>query len=381
MKEKKDINENNNKLKISLKLNKYKYSPCEEINGFIIIIPNDNFKLEKILESFEFNLLLKEKTEYKFLDNYSDIIILDKKLLNFKDYKDNDSSKIIKLPIKYNLPDSNNENFHPSFLFSISNIGCFITHSICVEISSEKYKASISKNIFIRKPPSSSKSDISNNNNLYNTIFGEQNLKKVHLLKAGKFTYNIKVKKAFSYKDKLDIEIHVDQKELKNVRIKSVIMKIKKHIYLYNKLNLISDTLESNFESKIIELNKIIKDNTINEYLELPVTEFISISSDEIQNIKLKSKYNFTPPIKNKFFKCEYTLKIIFNFSSNFVENKEVIVPIDFYDPEYKEEKDMNEKSDEKNEINSINNNSNIIGDFIVINHDNLIKRIDGKDS
>lgn len=127
MKEKKDLVENNNKnkLKISLKLNKCKYLPYEDIEGFIVILPNDIFKLEKIIESFEFNLILKEKIEYKCKcsENYSNITILDKKLLDFKDYKNNDNSKIIKFPIKYKLPGTNNENFHPSFLFSSSNIG------------------------------------------------------------------------------------------------------------------------------------------------------------------------------------------------------------------------------------------------------------------
>lgn len=383
MKEKIDIDESNNKnkLKISLKLNKYKYSPSEEIEGFIIILPNNNFKLEKIIESFEFNLILKEKIEYKCTENYSDTVILDKKLLNFKDYKDNDNSKIIKLPIKYKLPDVNNENFHPSFLFSSSNIGCFVTHSFCIEISSELYKTSISKNIFIRKLPSSSKFDKTNNNNLYNNIFGDKTMKKAHLLNSGRFTYYIKAQKAISYKDKFYIEIHIDQRELKNMRVKSVIMKIKRHIYLYNKLNLICDSLKSSFEPKKIELNKNIKNSTIIESFELPNTEFISLSSDEMQNIKFKSKYNFTPPIKNKLFKCEYTLKITFNFSSNFVEDKEIILPIDYYDPEYIEEKEISDKSNEQNKINNINNVSNNLGDFVEITNDNFIKTIDGKDN
>jgi len=384
MKEKIDIEDNNNKnkLKISLKLNKYKYSPSEEIEGFIIILPNDNFKLEKIIESFEFNLILKEKIEYKCTENYSTTVILDKKLLDFKDYKGNDNSKIVKFPIKYNLPGVNNENFHPSFYFSSSNIGCFVTHSFCIEISSELYKSSISKNIFIRKLPSLSKSDkTNNNNNLYNTVFGDKTIKKAHFLNSGTFTYYIKAKKAISYKDKFDIEIYIDQRELRKMRVKSIIMKIKRHIYLYNKLNLIQDSLESSFEPKKIELNKNIKNSTIIESFELPDKEFISLSSDEIQNIKFKSKYNFTPPIKNKLFKCEYNLKIIFNFSSNFVEDKEIIVPIDYYDPEYIEEKDINDKSNEQNKINNINNDSSNIGDFVEITYDNFIKTINGKDN
>ena len=80
-------------------------------------------------------------------------------------------------------------------------------------------------------------------------------------------------------------------------------------------------------------------------------------------------------------FKCEYNLKIIFNFSSNFVEDKEIIVPIDYYDPEYIEEKDINDKSNEQNKINNINNDSSNIGDFVEITYDNFIKTINGKDN
>ena len=206
-------------------------------------------------------------------------------------------------------------------------------------------------------------------------------MKKAHLLNVGKFTYYIKAKKSISYNDKFNIEIHIDQRELKNMRVKSVIMKIKRHIYLYNKLNLICDSLESNFEPKIIVLNKNIKNSTIIESFELPNTEFISLSSDEIQNIKFKSKYNFTPPIKNKLFKCEYNLKITFNFSSNFVEDKEIIVPIDYYDPEYIDEKEIRDKSNENNKGNNINNISNNLGDFVEITNDDFIKTIDGKDN
>ena len=301
--------------------------------------------------------------------------------MDFKDFKDNDS-KIIKLPVKYKLPSANFQDFHPSFLFSSSNIGCYAIHILSVEISSLLFKTSVSANIFIRKLPSSPKiNKVNNNNSLYNIIFGDETMKKVHLLNSGRFTYYIKFKKAISYKDKLDVEIHVDQRELKKLRVKSVTMKIKRHIFLYNKLNLICDSLESSFEEKIIIVNKNIKNSTILESFKLPNTEFISVSSNEIQNIKLKSKYNFTPPIRNKLFKCEYNLKIVFNFSSNLIEDKAIDIPIDYYDPEYIEEKEVSDKSNIKNEINNINNADDNLGDFVEITNDDFIKVIDGKDN
>ena len=119
---------------IVLNLNSYKYSPSEEINGFLKIKPNEDIEINnKIIESFEFQFLFKEKIAYNYTEKNSKIIILEKKLLKFTNYKITDNNTVI-IPIKYKLPVADSENFYPSFRYFSNSIKCLITHSISIEL-------------------------------------------------------------------------------------------------------------------------------------------------------------------------------------------------------------------------------------------------------
>ena len=55
-------NKNDYKYKISLKINKCKYSPLEEIEGILKIIPNEDIKINNFLESNEYLLISRKNS-------------------------------------------------------------------------------------------------------------------------------------------------------------------------------------------------------------------------------------------------------------------------------------------------------------------------------
>ena len=344
---------NNYTLNISLKLNKHKYFPSDMIDGEILVQLNKQIKLNNILESAEFHIILKENIFYEYFEKRANSFILDKKILKYKNNKNLDNTLILKIPFNYKLPEASIKNFFPSFRYITESAKCLISHSIIVEIPFISNKSST--NIFIRKIPLN-KIEKNKNNNTY--TFGEELIKNYFLFNAGRLAYYIRHKKSITYKDKFEIEIHIDERELGEIKLESIQMKIKKQINFFKQLNIFFDKIEENFNIKKLLLNNInsdIRNNTINESFSLPKTEFIPLSLNDIQNINfLNSNFNFTPPVNNILFKCEYFLEINFSFDSKLIPDKIITIPIDFYDCEYNIQKRKN------NEIN-INKNSNII--------------------
>ena len=367
MEEKEKSNkENNYKLKISLKLYNQKYSPSEEVEGVLIIQPNKEIKLSNILEETEFHFLFQETILYENFENTSKTFILDRKVLKHKNNKDIDNKKILKIPIKYKLPDIKTKNFHPSFIYFSESIKCIISHSLSVELPFISNKSSV--NIFIRKIPIENK----NKNKSDKIIFGDELIKKYFFFNVGKFNYYILTKKSISYKEKFPIEIYIDESEMEDIKISSVFMKIKKLIYFYNELNVFSNTIEENYDNKQFILNKNLKNKnrTIVESFQLPKTEFIPISLIDFQKINsMKTNLNFTPPVNNILFKCEYSLEISFIFNDKLIPDKIINIPIDYYDNEFYNKKDNNNilkedinenKSNFSTKLNKIKKENNI---------------------
>ena len=405
---------NNINVKLSLKLNNQRYSPSEEVECLLIIKSNQDTKLTDILKHSECILILKEKIAYKYSEKDNETYIIDKKSIKFDKIEEKEDMTTLKLPIKYKIPDVSTKNFFPSFRYFSDSFKCIINHSICVEIPFISNNASA--NIFIRKTPLEKISE-----ELNKSVFGDEFIKKFFLIKKGRLTYMIRTKKTISYKEKLPVEIHIDERELGDNKIESVDMKIIKHIYLFNELNIYSDYLEESFDQKKIFLkDKNIKNNTIIENFLLPEKEFIPISTKHIHKIDFKKdKFNFTPPVENDLFKCEYCLRIVFNFNKKFIKDKTINIPIDYYDPEFDNKINDNKKDEEKKTtINQINdseeNNDNdeefnevfrktvsfrnkniikkdednnvmesidngIFGGFVDVNNEDIIKIIDGK--
>ena len=338
--------EHNYKLKISLKLNNYKFSPSEEVEGTLIIYPNQQIKLSNVLKYSEFYIILKEKVAYKYFDSCSKTFIIEQKLLKI-DNKNIDDNNILKIPIKYKLPDSSTKNFYPSFRYFTESIKCLVSHSLIVEIPFITNKASV--NIFIRKMP---KEEKNKNNELNKDIFGDELIKKFFWFNSGKLSYYIKAKESISYREKYPVEIHIDQRDLGDIQIESINMKIQKQIYFYNEVNIFTAIMEENYDIKELKLNSNQKNNIIIENFELPLTEFSPLSLNDILKINYnKSNFNFTPPVDNFLFSCNYYFQLVFKFDSSLIEDKIVSVPIDYYDIEYNNKKKENNKNEIDNNI------------------------------
>ena len=383
MKEKENYKkENNYKLKISLKISTLKYSPSDEIEGILIIQPNKDVKLSNILENSEFIILLQEKISCQYFENGSKTFIIDEKLLKLKNNKDIDNRKILQIPIKYKIPPVKTKNFHPSFIYFSESIKCYISHTISIELPFISNKSSV--NIFIRKIPIEDIDIKTKEEQSDNIIFGDELIKKYYFFNAGKFSYYIKSKKSVGYKDKYPVEIHIDEREMGDIRLESIFIKIKKQIYFYNELNVFTDTIEESYDMKqlIINKNKKNKNSIIFENLKLPKTEFIPISSIDIHKINLSnSNFNFTPPVNNNLFKCDYNLEITFSFNDKSIQDKIIDIPIDFYDSEfnnkYDKNNEINKKSSKKKIENKIKVNNNC-NEFINITKEDIMNIIDG---
>ncbi len=124
----KEKNKNNYKFRLSLKLNKSKYIPSEEVQCFLQIEKieneNENFDLNDFLQSNEFEIIFQEKIAYIYSDEKSQLYILDKKSLKFNDYKILEDKNSAKISIKYKLPDKNTQDFYPTFRYFSSSIKC-----------------------------------------------------------------------------------------------------------------------------------------------------------------------------------------------------------------------------------------------------------------
>ena len=328
-------NEKNYKIKISLKAMNFKYSPSDEIEAILIIQPNKEIKLNNLLENSEFHLIFQEKIEYQYFESGSKTFILDKKLLKFKNKKDIDNRKLLQIPIKYKLPPADTQNFHPSYIYCSESIKCFISHYISVELPFISNKTSI--NIFIKKMPIDNIYSKTKDKEKHNIIIGDALIKKLYFFNVGIIKYYIKYKKSIGYKDKCPIEIHIYGNEMGENKLESIFIKLKKQLYFYNELNTFTDAIKEEYDIKHLIVNKNQKNKTyiIFENLKLPKTEFIPISSIDIDKINLsKNNLNFTPPVNNCFFKCDYNIEISFSFDDKLISDIIINIPIDFYDSE-----------------------------------------------
>ena len=163
------------------------------------------------------------------MESCSQTFIIEQKILKFIDnkiVKNNDNSDIVQIPIKFKLPDNSKENFYPSFRYFYKSTKCLISHSLIVEIPFISNKASV--NIFIRKVPKEPIEETNNKNQLNKDLFGDELIKKLFLFNHGKLSYYIRTKKSISYREKYPVEIHIDERDLGNIKIESINMKIKK---------------------------------------------------------------------------------------------------------------------------------------------------------
>ena len=90
-------------------------------------------------------------------------------------------------------------------------------------------------------------------------------------------------------------------------------------------------------------------------------------------------KLNFTPPIDTEFFKFEYLVEIVFDLDSNLVEEKKLLIPIDFYDGDFNKLKIIEKKNSDEDSLKINDNNNNIDNNLENINiiNENSINEMD----
>ena len=431
MEDKDNIINQKKRLEISMKLNKYEFFPSDTIEGNISIVPNSEILNNKELENINILFSLVQKIfydvkEFNFAENNMEIkkdfksSILIQKTINYANLKEFEIGEGYNIPFQISLlplqsetsmPSSNkndNSNFYYSFRYISPDIKCMINYSLSIEICGESNKCS--QNIFIKKIPNKILDKNINKENEIK-IFKEDVVKKLKYFKAGKLNYFIKIKKHIKYNEDIPLEIHLDETELNNLKVKSITFSLKKYITIKNCYKSYENTI---CKKKTLLLNPD-KNKTINELIQVDKNEFNKIPNEELQKnfkkiikecennnlINNIMKYNFTPPIENEYFKCNYLLKVVFDLDSTLAGEKYLVIPIDFYDEDYdilniNNDNNDNNNDNNNNDINNINiknenninqnniNNENnlkndICDDFTIIETEDFMDMIDGK--
>lgn len=242
------INEINNKkiFFLSFKLNKNKFFPGETIEGKFSISTNSEILDKKELKNTNISFSLNQSTFFKVeeinfanntienkFDNNSKLI--EQQIINYDELKNKIIENELELPFQFLIPpiqQSNSQVFYPSFRFISPKISCFVHHFLSIEIPGESNK--YSQSIFINKIPNKNFEKKNNNNEELETqIFKEAPVKKMKLFNAGRLNYFIKIKKSIQYNEEnIPIEIHLDQTELKNLKVKKINLSLKKKLTL-----------------------------------------------------------------------------------------------------------------------------------------------------
>ena len=400
------INENkkNKKFELSFKLNNNEVFPNEAIEGTITLKSNPEILDSNILDNTNISFSLIQKIFIKFEDfNFftnqpetkmeNKSYILNSQTINYEHLKGYGIEYGLEIPFQISFSSAQKEdakNFYPSFKFISPKISCFIIHKLSIEIPENSNK--FSKIIFMKKMPNETLEKKNNNNkeDLDAHIFKEHIVKKLKIFNVGKLNYFIKTKKKIQYnEDIIPLEIHLDENDLKNIKVQNINISLRKILTLKKSPKSYKDKI---FEKKISLLNekknKIIKENIQldkDEFPKLPIKE-IEKSIKEIKTeletiednenlVKDKMKLNFTPPIDTEFFKFEYLVEIVFDLDSNLVEEKKLLIPIDFYDGDFNklkiiEKKNSDEDSLKINENN--NNNDNNLENINIINENSI---------
>ncbi len=377
---------------INLELEEFKYFPGDIIEGNINLKLKDTLINKIISEELKINYCLKEniyyyceKEDYTYetLTHFNDnkIYEIKKVEINYDYLKGYSIAYGLLIPFQFKIPFlEENKDFHPTFRFLDNNIQCFVSHKLVIEIENKSKK--ISKELFIKKPKMSKDANSV-------TIFKDEMIKKYFLMNIGRLSYYILTVKSCSYTQSLPVEIHIDKTELKNIKIKAIELSIIKNItikeinFTYNKtivtkkIKILDDLSNTQFKENIL-FNK-------NEFPEINKEEFekdLNPNKDDnfINHIK---KYNFTPPLDNIFFKCNYKLMIVIKFEETFINNRVVVLPIDYYYDEKNEIHEENfEMSKGKANMNDKEvNKSNALTDdgFTLLTKEDFMELIDGK--
>ena len=376
-----------NEFIIKIDMNQYKYFPEDIAEGIINLKPNENLINKTISDDILIKISLTQRISY-YCEKYdltyetishfneNKIFLINEETYNYDYLKGYSITYGLNIPFKYKIPKIEKENnLLPSFRFIESNFQCYVSHHLNILVKDKSNRCTM--NIFIKKPKM-------NEGNKLITIFKDEMIKKYLILNQGRLSYYIETLNYCCYNNSLPIEIHFDKTDLKNIKLKSIQFNISKNIsfkdikFSYNKI----------ISQKEIMINDI-ENNKMKESISINISEFPKIPIDIINKeifgeidtntLKEMKKYNFSPPMDNLFFNCSYKLNIILNFEENFIQNRIIDIPIDYYDEEYKNKNEEEQLNNEKNDQKNLDEYQLLNNGFTLLTKEDFINLLDGK--
>ena len=330
---------------INIKINKTCYFKGEKIKGNILLTPKDIIKKTLLLCPITATASLEELYNYRLTENSNDSTeenILFRYPMSIPKFKEDYLKKGLSVPFEFQIPDS----IYPSCIIDKNTYVRHILKFDFSTINSRKSTVIIIKN----------DQHFSEYNELYKkpAEYKYRTYKhKYAVFHMGYLNANIRLdKNAFTYDEKIPIEIDLDCSDLRITIPKVHIilnLVIKKHNQTDNKLfskieKICFKKIErlKDLQKKKFHLKNCLKLNVNNPskiYQQLENDN--RIYSEKYKDIKL------FPSCYGGLITCEYFIKIRFETDTIFSTDEYFIIPIDFY-----------EKNDNNNNnINDLNQN------------------------
>ena len=356
---------------LELSLENYVLLPYSTVKCTIFLKPKYNIKLGVLNQEIIIKLTQFEKCQFKKDDDTSskekETLLLTKKFV--KHFPDLINKKILFKDIEFEVVSSSSDII-PTFEYRKKETNLFVRHLLTVEMPGLEVMESVGV-IICKLPEKMYKIEKKNSN-----IFMDEDVKTFFGLKnEGKLSYNISLKKqVYNPKEEIPINISINSSELKYLNIESI---------------------ETIFQKKIIIFGFPL--NTEEKEI-LDKKSFKNIKSDQ----KIIKRKQLTPSMESKYFKCEYKIEInivlnnicrktinkffkiciydIYNINIESIpENLKhyfLIKENEFFEPK----KSLNEENindEEKN--NTKKKDETNLNEFEIIDHEDFISTIEGK--
>ena len=392
---------------LELSLENYVLLPYSTVKCTIFLKPKYNIKLGVLNQEIIIKLTQFEKCQFKKDDDTSskekETLLLTKKYV--KHFPDLINKKILFKDIEFEVVSSSSDII-PTFEYRKKETNLFVRHLLTVEMPGLEVMESVGV-IICKLPEKMYKIEKKNSN-----IFMDEDVKTFFGLKnEGKLSYNISLKKqVYNPKEEIPINISINSSELKYLNIESIETIFQKKIIIFGfPLNTEEkEILDKKSFKNIKSDQKIIKFNTQLKIENKNITELsqkeIERYSDFDENFLERddNRKQLTPSMESKYFKCEYKIEInivlnnicrktinkffkiciydIYNINIESIpENLKhyfLIKENEFFEPK----KSLNEENindEEKN--NTKKKDETNLNEFEIIDHEDFISTIEGK--
>ena len=321
---------NENNFSVIIELNKTCFFKGEILKGIINLKPKDVVKKSLLLCPISANATLIEIQNYK---NTTEENILFKYPMNIPKFEGKDIIDGMKIPFEFQIP----LNSYPSLIFDNNT---YVRHILIFDFSSIEVKKSV---VLIIK----NEQYFSLVNELYKSPVEKTHKTTKHkyaIFYVGDISGTVKLEKnAFSYEEAIPIQIDIDCSTL-TIRIKKVHISIFIIMSKNNKLNhkQVESKSEKNIFTKTISLLNQRDQYHIEDLIQLPKGNpgqiYQKLDSDKKKYSEKYSDIFIYPSCFGGLLSCEYYLKVLFETDTLFSTNEFIIIPLDFYEKNGKNE-------------------------------------------